>query len=122
MNPTSLFVLFLTTEILDGVLTFYGIYSGRFMEANFLVAWLIEKCGLFSGLAMAKGAAIIIGAWMYHRGAKDANFVFALKWATFVMCFVVVYQAALLIVDFISSDFLNVACTIYFHWQKWYNI
>lgn len=53
---------FLAAQALDGMLTYLGVRSfGPQIEANPLIVGLIDSLGLWGGLVLAKGVAMLLG-------------------------------------------------------------
>lgn len=55
-------MLFLVAQVLDGTLTYVGVTMlGLHMEANPLLAWMMETMGCAAGLTSAKLVASVLG-------------------------------------------------------------
>lgn len=87
----TVFVLFLVSQCLDGLLTYLGVLTfGPGIEANPLVAALMLHFGYGTGLLGAKVVAIILGIALHMRQVHSAlaaltAFYFAaaiLPWST----------------------------------------
>lgn len=66
-------VVFLLTQLSDGVLTYIGVTTyGLAIEGNPLIAWLMESIGEGAGLAAAKITAGIFGMALHMAGVHRA--------------------------------------------------
>src|SRR5687767_3687211 len=66
-QATSVFVVFLTAQVLDGLLTYWGIsLLGIGVEANVLLATAIEAVGASQALLSAKLLACVCGYVLYR--------------------------------------------------------
>lgn len=66
-QATSVFVVFLVLQVLDGLLTFWGVRAlGVGVEANTLIASAIETLGLHRALLSAKLFAALCGYILYR--------------------------------------------------------
>ena len=72
-------VIFLLTQVFDGVFTYIGILQfGLHIEANFLVAAMMYNFGIAGGLLWAKITACILGIALHIRGVHGAVAALAL--------------------------------------------
>ena len=88
--------LFIIFNILDGLITIYGIKVGQFYEANPLVAVVMAKVGLLWAFILMKGLSCIGGLFIFFRIGRVSFASSALLFSTAVMFSVVVYSIFLL--------------------------
>jgi hypothetical protein len=87
------FALFTAVQIADACLTVLGVARfGSTAEANPLVAFCINMCGLTAGLAAVKGVAIVAGAVLHVR---SEHLILAVLTVIFVFGAVVPWSWAL---------------------------
>jgi uncharacterized membrane protein len=69
----AVLVLFLLAQCFDGVFTYVGVVSfGLGVEANPLIASLMNSLGAATALASAKGVAAALGIALHLRGVHGA--------------------------------------------------
>ena len=85
-----LFVLFLVTQLLDGVLTYVGIRSwGKGIEGNPIIVEVVSLCGLGIGVVLVKLGAVIAGTIVYWSYAKNPLLVLTTLFALTIIYLVV---------------------------------
>lgn len=71
----ALSVLILAAQALDGWTTYKGLRRGSIFERNPLVAWTIDRIGLYPALLLWKGwVGVVLGwGWWYGAWAGDVG-------------------------------------------------
>lgn len=61
--------VFVFSNVADASLTIYGIERDILYEANPVIAWVINRLGLYPAVFITKTPVCIAGAWLYWVGS-----------------------------------------------------
>jgi len=89
MSLLGYFWLFNTLNILDGLLTIWGIELGVFSERNHALLFYVDKLGLNSGMFFIKFIGFALSLLLYRRKSKLGFFMIIVPYAVMV-CFQII--------------------------------